>query len=163
MAEVETSQSRVVCPAAKDPAIRLFIVAGMLMGFAVWCFRDGIGLRRPTDWGLSNINDVAKYVMNVYGPYVFFPFGLALLVWALLFLRRRLVADSETIGFQGGPRIPWSAVETLDATELKSKGVLYLEHGKGERLTLDSWKLQNFRELVILIEKCIPPEKRKVH
>lgn len=162
MTEIVPSESRVVCRAAKDPAIRLFIVAGMLMGFAIWCFRDGIGLKRPTDWGLSNINDVAKYVMNVYGPFVFFPLGVLLALWAVMFLRSRLIADIEGIGYHGKARIPWSAVDTLDATELKNKGVLYIEYGQGKRLTLDSWKLQNYRELVILIEKHIPPEKRKV-
>ncbi len=160
--ELVQHEARVVCGASKDPAIRLFIVAGMLLGFGVWCLRDGMGLKRPTDWSLANVNEVAKYVMNVYGPYLFIPLGVIIALWAVVFLRRVLIADGAGIGYQGKGRLAWSDVDRLDATELKTKGVLYLEHGKGERMTVDSWKLQNFRDLVIMIEKHVPPEKRVV-
>lgn len=151
---------RVRCPAARDPAVRLFILAAMLIGFGAWCFLEGVV------WGKypyrpigEDINAWAKYVLNVYGGFVLIPLGLVAAIWGIAFLRRTLVADEEGIGYEGKQRIPWAQVTRLDASRLKDKGLLELHHDDGT-LTLDSWKLQNFQELVRLVEARVPEEKR---
>ena len=39
---------------------------------------------------------------------------------------------------------------------------MHLQYGGGRRLTLDSWKLNGFRELVAFVEKRVPREKHHV-
>jgi len=156
---LQTSQpQRVECSAAKDPVVRLFIVAAMFIAFAVYCFVDKE--EPPAAWDFKHINEAASYALHAYGPYVFVPPGVVFAVWAVVFLRRRLVADVEGIGYAGKEKIPWGDIEALDGTKLKNKGILYLHHGRGRKLTLDSWKLKNFRELVAFVEKHVPAEAR---
>jgi hypothetical protein len=149
---------RVECPAARDPAVRELIIAAMLIGFGVWCWTD----RRPApdSWTLPNINKVLAYAVNNWGPLVLVPAGALLAGRAALRQRRRLVADAEGIGY-GEKRTPWSQVTLLDATRLKSKGILKLHHGE-EVLVLDSWRLRGFRDLVAFVEQHVPPDVTKV-
>ncbi len=155
----EDQPPRVTCPPAKDPAIRLFIVAAMLLGFGIACFLDRNKYPPPPAWDMAHINEVAGYVFNHWGPYVLLPAGTVFGVWGVLFLRRRLTADAEGIGYEGDDPIPWSHITRLDATDAR-KGIVLLEYGEGKVLKLDSWKLRNFRELVALIERQIPLDKQ---
>jgi len=150
----QAQTNRVECPAAKDPAVRMFILAVMLIGFAIYCFVDKED--PPAAWDLEHINQTASYVLHVYGPYAFGAPGAAALIWAVVFLRRRLIADEEGIGYARGEKIPWSKIEKLDAGKLESKGILSLHHSGGKKLKLDSWKLQNFKDLVRIVEDHIP-------
>jgi len=145
--------ARVECKPAKDPAVRWFIFAAMMIGVAAWCWSDRRA--KPEAWDLKHINDVSAYLLNNWGPVVFVPVGLLAVFMAASQLRRGLVADDEGITY-GRTVVPWREVTRLDATELKSKGILTVLHGDGQELKLDSWKLQNFKELVAFIEKKLP-------
>jgi len=160
---VETQRevpSRVECPAARDPAVRMFIFAFILIGFGVWCFYDAYVLGR---YGLTDNMDVnawAGFLLNRVGGIALPLVGLIPLAIGIAQLRRSLVADAEGIGYVGKAKIPWSAVRALGSEQLASKGVLQLRYDAGGQekvLTLDGWKLQNFRDLVLLLESKVAP------
>lgn len=147
---------RVECTARKDPAVNLFIVAAMGIGFGIWCLTD---MRPPPEsWDLDHINEASAYLLNNWGPLLFMPIGLIALIWGILFLRRKLVATAEGIGYEGKQQVPWSRVTRLDASLLRSKNILKLHHGGAKPLTLDSWKLNNFKAMVAFVEQHVPPE-----
>jgi len=146
---------RVECSARKDPAVNLFIIAAMGLGFGIWCLTDR--RRPPESWDLHHINDAAAYLLNNWGPVLLLPIGLIALAWGILFLRRKLVATAEGIGYVGKQQIAWSQVTRLDASLLKSKQILKLHHGGPRPLTLDSWKLNNFKAMVAFVEQHVPP------
>lgn len=163
MSEAANSQevpSRVECPAKKDPAVRWFIMAGMLLVFGVYCFIDHfIRGKYPYADPSADLNAYLKYVFNHYGAIVFNAAGLVLLVLGVAALRRRLIADQEGIGYVGKEKLPWSAFTGIDSADLADKGILrlgYAAGGKTETLVLDSWKLQNFRDLIALVEAKVP-------
>ena len=121
----EQSQiSKVECGPTTEPAVRWFIFAAMMIGFAIWCFSD----RRepPKAWTLEHINDIATYVLNNFMPYLFAPLGLLALAMALIHLKSKLIADDEGIGYAGKQKHGWDQVKKLDVSELKDKGILYL-------------------------------------
>jgi len=149
-------QDRVECPPARDPAVRLFIMAGMLLAFGLWCYYEAFVLGKfklPPEPG---INDLFGYYLNHWGTVVLPLGGLVPLVMGIRFLRRVLVADAEGIRMPGSPAITWKDVKRLDATDLAGKGFLRLDYGQAKPLVLDSWKLQNFKALVAFIEKHVP-------
>ncbi len=150
---------RVEARPSKDPAVRLFIISGMLIAFAVYCYVDKED--PPPAWDFKHINEASAYALHIGGPIVFGPAGLVSAVWGIVFLRRRLVADDAGIGYLGKNKIAWDDVTEVDAGKLKSKGILYLHHGKNSVLKLDSWKLTDFRDLVALVEQNIPKERMK--
>ena len=157
----ETSPpQRVECPPSREPAVRLFIIAGMLLAFGLWCAYEYYILGEyhlPTDTE-PTVNDYAGYVFNAWGGVVLPLAGLVPLAMGILFLRRKLVADAEGITPPGGSKIAWSDVTKLDASDLAGKGILRLEHGADKPLVLDSWKLQNFKALVAFVETHVPAE-----
>ena len=54
--------TRVECPAAKDPAVRLCILAALLLAFGIWCLTD---LREPpSEWSFGKINEVSAYLLK---------------------------------------------------------------------------------------------------
>jgi len=155
--------SEVHCPATKDPAIRWFIFTAMLLGFGLWCAYDAYyrgKYQLPTDRE-PTINDKAKFWFNHYGPIVLIPGGVVCLAVAVASLRRRLYADQEGIGYVGKEKIPWDRISGMDSSRLADKGILTLYYGEGDqkRLVLDSWRLQNFRELIRLVEAKVPPDE----
>ena len=140
---------RVECPPTRDPAVRWFIFAAMLIGFASWCLTD---LRPPPEaWDMKHVNQAAAYLLNNWGPAAFFPLGAVAVVMAVRHLARKLVADETGIGY-GHTRIAWDRFTGLDASLLASKGILCLEYDGNKRLKLDSWKLRNFKPLVAHVE-----------
>jgi hypothetical protein len=152
-----SAPQHVECPAAKDPAVRLFILAAMLLGFGVYSLYDlHMTDQYPYVPASEDLNAFGRWAFNALGAYVLFPLGFIPLIWGLVFLRRKLVADQEGIGYVGRQRICWGDVRELDAGRLKDKGVLVLHYSDG-KLVLDSWKLQNFRELVTLVESKVEP------
>lgn len=153
----EQSQiSTVECAPTTEPAVRWFIFAAMMIGFAVWCFSERHEYPAPETWDLEHINEAAKYLLNTWGPVVFAPLGLLAVAMAVAHLRSRLIADDEGIGYAGKQKHTWDRVKKLDVSALKAKGILYLTLDDGSEMKLDSWKLQNFRDLVALIEKKVP-------
>ncbi|MFW6133717.1 MAG: hypothetical protein ACOC8F_07450 [Planctomycetota bacterium] len=150
----ETPQS-VTCPAAKDPAVRLFILAGMLIGFGIWCWTDLHNFPQPKVSFSEDVNGWAAYLFNHVGAYVLTPLGIIPLVWGFIFLRRRLVADGEGIGYVGREKLRWDEIDAVDAGKLQDKGILILRAGD-RKLVLDSWKLRNFKALVDLVEQHTP-------
>ncbi|MDY7009802.1 MAG: hypothetical protein SVV80_03520 [Planctomycetota bacterium] len=156
----EEVPASIECPATREPAVRLFIVAGIFIGFGIWCFVDAhIKKKYPPEMKEGNTSDVFTYYFNHGGAVVFPLLGLIPLGLAVASLRRKLLADDKGIGYAGKRQITWSAVKSLDSSQLADKGILRLEYetGGGQKtLKLCSWKLQNFRSLVMLLENKVP-------
>jgi len=148
----EAGPDRVVCPADKDPAVRIFIGAAMLIGFAFWCLAEKHQYAPPEAWTREHINAAAGYVLNHWGPWVFLPVAGVLIVYALLTLRRKIEADDKGISVNGGQPIPWSDFDGIDAALLPKKGILRLKRHNGEYVRLDRYKVKNFKALADLIE-----------
>jgi len=152
-ASSESDSTGVECPAAKDPAVRLFILAAMLLALGLYCLYDGhIKKAYPYEPFAEDMNAWLTWAFNYYGPFVFIPPAVVVVGIALLYLRRVMVADDEGIGYKGKTKTAWSDVQSLDASRLEAKGILLLNCSGGKRIKLDSWKLRNFRELVALVE-----------
>ena len=100
--------------------MRLFILAGMLIAFGAYCFVDAYIRGRFPYPENGDLNDFIGYYLNHVGGIVLPILGLVPLVWAIVFLRRVLVADDEGIGYVGKDRIPWAAVQSLDASKFAS-------------------------------------------
>jgi len=149
-----TSGDRIECPAKKDPAVRLFIIAALLLAIAVWCLLDMHNYPKPDPFDL---NKYLKYAFNHFLPIGLIPAALVLVIRGVVTLKRHLVADAEGIGYVGKEKIPWSNIERLDAASLQDKGMLDLYTRQGRKLTLDGWKLENFQQLVALVEKHVSP------
>jgi len=154
-----TGLTRVTCPPEKDPAVRTFVFAAIMIGFAVWCYTDRREL--PEAWDLEHINDAAAYLMNNWGPVVLVPIGIIAALMGMKHLSRILEADENGIGYVGKDKIAWSDIVEVDASLLKSKGLILINAGE-KKLKLRSGDMENFRELAALIEKSIPEEKLKV-
>ncbi|MCJ7543547.1 MAG: hypothetical protein MUP47_03105 [Phycisphaerae bacterium] len=148
---------RLECPAAKDPAVRLFIGAGMAMAFGLWMVYDAYVLNKYPYPQPYELNAFATHVLNHYGPFVFIPLGAVLVVWGIVAWCRVLVADGEGIGYRGRASHPWREIASADASRLQTKGILVLHFTGGARLVLDSWKLVSYRELVAFVEAHLPP------
>jgi len=152
-----TTPAKIVCPPAKDPAVRWFIFAAMAIGLAIWCWIDR--QPKPTAWNFKHINEIADYLFNNWGPVVFAPLGLIATLAAIRQLKRKLQADEQTITY-AGQSLAWGDIDKIDASKLTSKGIIVLHAADGSRLKLDSWKLQNFKELVAFIERKLPDAER---
>ena len=151
---------RIECPPARDPAVRLFIIAAMLLLFGGWCFYEHYiagNYQKPTDPDAS-VNLWAGYFLNAWGAIVFTLGGLIPLFLGIRFLRRIVVADARGINYPGQGDLAWKDVKKLDADDLADKGILRLEYGSDKTLVLDSWKLQNFKALVAFVESHVPAE-----
>ena len=157
----KTQLLQVTCTAAKDTAVRLFIGAAMALGAGIYCLYDDIIGKYPYKPFEEDINDWATWAFNHYGPYVFIPMGLILAAFAVRSLTRRLTADEEGIGYAGKAKIPWSEITALDASVLQAKQILTLHHGQDKKLTLDGYKLKNFRDLVAFIEARVPEAAKR--
>ena len=155
----EAEPTRVEARPTRDPAVRTFIVAAMLLGFAVWCLLDR--RPRPEAWDAKHINHVFAYLLNNIGPFLFVPAGLAFLIRGIVYLGRRLQADHQGIGFAGREKIPWEKVTGVDATALKAKGVLRIMSGDQEQMKLCDWHWprEQFRGVVALIERHVPADR----
>jgi len=152
--------TKVECPAESNPAVRLFIFAAIALVIGIYCFIDHYVRGKYPYPEPYDLNKYLGYLFNAWGPWVLIPIGLICLILGVASLRRRLVADAEGIGYVGKPKIPWSAVTSLDTAKLGDKGILgvnYEVDGVAGQLKLDSWTLQNFRELVALVESKVAP------
>jgi len=153
--------SRVECPAEREPAVKLYIIAGLFLALGVYCLVDvQRGAYTYTPFSVQNINAWASWAFNYGGQFVFCLAGLAMAVLATRSLRRVLVADEKGIGYVGGRAIAWEHVEQIDASKLAAKKILTLRAAGNGKLVLDQYKLQNFRDLVAFIEQQVPAEKQ---
>ncbi len=154
----KTAPTSVTCPAAKDPAVRKFIMAGMLIGVGIYCWIDAsLGKYPPPEaWDFAHINEAAGHALNHWTPWIAIPAGALMGLLGVRALRRVLTADAEGMGYKGADKLPWDKITALDASRLKGKGILKVEYEGGEKLVLDSWKLRNFRELVGFVEAHSP-------
>ena len=109
-----------------------------------------------------SINETLGYWFNHGGAIVFPVLALIPLVMVALYLRRRLVADAEGIGYVGKDKIAWDTVEKLDTSRWESKGILVIRATGDVSLSLDEWKLdkKTFRDLIALVENSVPAEAR---
>ncbi|OPZ92512.1 MAG: hypothetical protein BWY73_00766 [candidate division TA06 bacterium ADurb.Bin417] len=157
-----TPQPRTVeCRPARDPAVRLGILTALLLGFGLYCIHDAfLTDKYPYVPAGQDINAFGAWAFNFFGSFAFTAGGVVVLGFLGRYLRRRLVADAEGIGYAGSEKVAWSDIARLDASELKTKGILRLHYGPDKVLTLDSWKLQNFRDLVVVVESRTPPAAR---
>lgn len=152
---------QVECPAEREPIVKLWIIAAMLIGFGIWCIVDAGKPKYDYVPLAEDLNGFFSWALTHIGQFVFTIVGAAVAGTAIRHSRRVLVADQEGIGWRGGRKLPWEKVTKLDASRLKDKQILVLEHPDG-RLTLDNYKLQNFRDLVAVVEEKVPDEKRTV-
>ena len=152
-----SSTNQVLCPADKDPAVRLFIGAGMSLAFSVWCILEMHKYAKPEAWDMKHVNEAAGYAMNHFGPWVMIPVGLFLIGWALKVLRRQIVADGDAMTVNG-KRYAWSEFTGIDASLLASKGQLTLNRAGGEDVVLLRYQYKNFKALVELIEQHVSME-----
>jgi hypothetical protein len=158
-ASAQPGAQRVEAPAAKDAAVRMFIVAFMLVGMGAWCLTD---MRKPPEaWDAKHANQAGAYLLNNWGPVVFLPAGGLFGAWAVSMLRRVMVADAAGIGYAGKPQTPWADIARLDASRFEDKGMLDLYDKAGKRIRLDSWKLTNFKALVAFVEQHVPESARE--
>jgi len=158
--DTNTAPTQVTCPAAKDPAVRMFIVSGMTLAGALWCIWDAFILGHYPYAPLSeDLNKFAGWAFNHLLPVILLPIAIDFGVRGFVFLKRVLVADPEGIGYKGKTKYPWSDVTKLDASDLAEKKILRL-HIKGRKkpLDLDSWKLENFVSLVAVVEDNVPED-----
>jgi hypothetical protein len=149
-----TPDKQIVCPTRRDSVLRLVIIGVVLLGFGIWCMID-LG-KYPHKPFSEDINAWGKWATNFYGSFVCPILGAAMLIWAFLALRRKLVADEQGIGYAGKEKIPWSDVTGLDTSDLQDRQILYLQHGQGQKLKLDGYKLQDFKELLAFLESRVP-------
>jgi len=145
-----------------DPAVRLFIMAAMFIGFGLWCWAERAKYPPPRQWDAKHINEAAGYLLNNVGPFILVPAGMAPLVWGIVFLRRKIVADETGIGYAGGKKIAWNEITSLDASQLRSKSIIRLHAGNNRLLVLDAWKLKNFRDLVAFVETRVQADVKKL-
>ena len=134
-----------------------FIPAGILIGMGFYCLSTPEPA--PQAWNMEHVNDVARYVLYRWAPFVLFPAGALLGLWGLRNLRRQMVADEQGLGYAGTPRLRWDQVQSIDASRLQAKGILYVLGPEDRKITLDSWKLNDFKKLVAFVEAHVPPQK----
>jgi hypothetical protein len=153
-------QEQVECPPARDPAVNMFILAGILLAFGFWCFYEAFILGKyPYPKGPEpTVNDLFGYYLNNWGGIILPLGGLVPLALGIRFLRRVLVADADGIRMPGKPTVAWKDVKRLDATDLAKKGIIRLDFGQAKPLVLDSWRLKNFKNLVAFVEKHVPAD-----
>jgi hypothetical protein len=157
----QQAPARVVCPASKEAAVRYFIFAAIAIGLGLYCFYDVHAGKYPWKDNMG-LNELAGYYFNHWGAVVLPLAGLFPLVLGVLSLRPKLVADEEGIGFAGKEKLPWSAIRAVDASLLADKQLLRLHYddaGEERVLELASYKFQNFRDFVALLENKVPPAK----
>ncbi|MCY2931200.1 MAG: hypothetical protein NTV86_17270 [Planctomycetota bacterium] len=150
----QTNPDRIECKATKDPIVRLFILAAMLIGFGLYCFMTREGTYTAPG---KDLNKFLSWAMGEYGPFVCIPPGVLVAMAAFLAARKRLVADAQGIGFAGGEKIAWSAITAVDAGLLQSKGLLFIHAtGQAKPLRLCDWKLTDFKPMVAFLEAHLP-------
>ena len=157
------SDKRVVCPPSREAAVRLFIVAAILIGFGIYCFIDSFVRDDYPYVKLSeDLNGWAGWAFNFFGTFLFTGLGVILLVMAIVSLTRTMSADAEGIGYVGKAKTPWSSVISLDASRLAKKQILTLTCQDGRRIKLDGYKLRNFKQLVAFVEQHVTQDRLEV-
>ena len=68
-------------------------------------------------------------------------------------------ADDAGVGYVGREKIAWADVIEMDLSKFKAKEIMVLKAGDTS-ITLDGWKLQNFRDLIAKVEAALPDVKR---
>ncbi len=155
--------TRAEAPATFDVALRPFIVAAMTLGFGIWCVidayvRDLYPYSKYEESG--NINDYLLFAFNHYAPFVLIPVALVAGVLGYMKLQRKAVADEEGLFKTGHGKIAWDDVTRLDASELASNKTLRVHHGQNGLIVLDGRDHRNFTDLVAVIDRYVPEEKR---
>ncbi len=154
--EQQDTSGRVECGANKEPAVRLFIVGALAIGFALWMVYDHFIKGRYQYPNPYELNKFLSWAFNHYGPFVFIPVGLIFVALGVVAVRRLLVADGKGIGYQGKTKCAWGSITGVDASKLKDKGILTLQIGDDDKLVLDSRKLKGFKDLIAFVEARLP-------
>jgi hypothetical protein len=160
------AETHVQCAASRDRTVRQCIAAALLAAFGIWCLMDRRSGRYDypaVPFSTDTINTYAGWAFNFFGSFLFPLAGVTMLLRAAICLRKRVVADEEGIGYAGKGKLNWTDIIELDARRLADKGILHLRYGQGNKLTLDSWKLDKhtFRDLVAFVERHVPSEIRR--
>ena len=139
-------------------------MAGIFLAIGLWCAYDSNLTDHHTfptvPFSMENINPWAGWAMNFFGQFLGVGIGLILMLRALKARDGRLVADEDGIGWQGETKIAWDRITRLDASRLQKKGYLTLHYGDGNELTLDTWRLDQTKALVALIDRNVPDDKK---
>ena len=161
MTESESNQlpTSVECPPDKDHLVRFYIMAVMPLVFGLLCIRDisfvGKFARPVEPFAWQTANAWISWAMNYFGQFVFTGLGVVLLVCAIRATLRVLVANESGIGWKGGHPTPWESVTGVDTNKFASKKILYLLTGDDRRITLDYYKLRNYKELLQVVEQHV--------
>jgi len=146
-------------PASKEPAVRWFIIGLVLVAMGGWCLVDAYVFDKypaPAQGEEDYTNKFMKYLFNHWGPVLFVPLGLVCFAVGGRAMRQVLIVDAAGVGYAGKAKHRWEQVKELDRSKLDDKGLLVLHFDDGESLTLDSWKLKYFRELLEFLEARCP-------
>lgn len=147
--EAQTGE-KLVCPANPEPAVKKFIMAGLLLAWALYCAYDLYWHANPLKPGDEH------YEFTYYTMLPAFPLAVVPLVWGILQLRRKLVADGEGLGFSQGNKVRWDSITRLEPLGKGQLEVHYTQDGRDGTLKLDSYFIKNFNELVRMIEAKRP-------
>lgn len=151
-----TTPQSVTCPTATDPIIRRVIMVLICLGFGVYSIYE-LAAGHYQEPGQE-----ATRMFTIGCAVILTPVGLFLLVTLFKMMTAKFEADQQGLGPAGKPKVAWSQVTKLIQ---RGKGLLNVEYnvdGEPGVLKLDSWKLQNFDQLVQLIDaktEGVPVEK----
>jgi hypothetical protein len=84
------------------------------------------------------------------------PLGIAALAMVLVTSRRKLVADEQGVTGATGPRVPYSAIVSIDKARWDSKGIAILHWTDGPRsgkLKIDDWVYRDGDRVLEEVEK----------
>ena len=122
---------------SKSTKFRLLVYALGLVGFAGWFAYDGF-LNESFIEAHTNEEGVADSTLRFNQKSPPFFLGGALLMGLRLFVvsKRRIVAEESELVIHNSVRIPYDAIQEIDKTHFKTKGVFTLAYDSpgGERL-----------------------------
>ena len=153
----DSNAKSVECRVPKATINRMLFITLLLFGVAGYFAYDTFLAK--DDQGEAKYSmekKAADYIFNLTGSIIMPLAGLAQLARVLITSKRKLVADQEGIALAGKAKVPWSQVDKLVT---RGKGLLEVCYKKGNGqgvIKLDSFKLDNFNELVALIEAKTP-------
>ena len=159
----ESTTTLIECKSTRDPLLRLGFLVAMLVGFGLWCVYEMNLIDGAPKYSYKSMSDDfntwATWAFNFYGQFVFTGLGLLLAWKALKFKNQVLTADDAGVGYVGREKIAWADVIEMDLSKFKAKEIMVLKAGDTS-ITLDGWKLQNFRDLIAKVEAALPDVKR---
>ena len=153
-----TKNNQLECPVDKDPAVRIFIGAGMCLAGAIYCHATPPDTQPEGPFSMDKINHYAEWHLFFYGRWVLGALAVILAILASRVLRRQIIADDEGMTVNRRHHYAWSEFTGIDASLLAKKGQLALKRTSGDDVVLRRYQYKNFKALVELIEQHVSLE-----